>query len=120
MTVNVGIQSGSSTTAGSNSNVANPSATVNGSVPFSLELLLTVDSTAKVLNGVIRSGHIGGTAIAQAATSAISNFDPAKVVTSGGRGTEVATGNPFVAAITFASTNASNVAVLKELSIEVL
>jgi hypothetical protein len=76
MVVNVGLQLGSSATAASNSNISNPSATVNGSVPFTLELLLSVDSTSKKLNGQVIGGFIGSTLIAQAATTQLSNVEP--------------------------------------------
>jgi|SRR5579883_124816 len=119
MQVNVGLQQGGSTTAASNATLANPVATVNGSVSFVIEAMLIADSTSQQLSGIVY-GNIGGTAIAQAAVTPVSNFNPNAKTTGSVPQPPASIGNPFVVTVTFAVGNAGNAAVLSDFSLEAL
>lgn len=117
MTVHVALQLGKDKTA--NTTLANPSATVNGTVPFVIEAMLIADSTSQELTGVY-SGVIGGNAIASTAITPVSSFNPNAKDTSGVTNPPAEVGNSFSVAITFGTSNASNSAVLNSITIESL
>src|SRR5262249_19158411 len=73
---------------------------------FGLDAEVETDATSKILQGLAK-GQVNATAVAQAATTAVTSFD----------GT---LGQSFSASATFSASNAGNLAILEYFEVELL
>lgn len=110
--VTVKLYYGGSTTIGSNTNIASSGAVAWGSTVtsnFYLEAFCLVDSTSKILNGLLK-GWISATAVAQAfLTNAATAVDPSLEITPSATATAASvTTNQFSLTIQPSASNAAN------------